>query len=81
MCTKNTPPHHQYNNTGEDEVRAKTKIRRLYDIANVLSSLRLIEKTHVSETRKPAFRWLGASESMLGALAAAAAQEWGNHPV
>lgn len=57
-------------------MRVKTKIRRLYDIANVLSSLRLIEKTHTSETRKPAFRWLGASPSMLSALAAAAAAEW-----
>ncbi|XP_057950766.1 E2F transcription factor-like E2FE [Malania oleifera] len=37
----------------------RTKVRRLYDIANVLSSMSLIEKTHHSETRKPAFRWLG----------------------
>ncbi|CAA6672596.1 unnamed protein product [Spirodela intermedia] len=35
------------------------KVRRLYDIANVLSSLKLIEKTQNSESRKPAFRWLG----------------------
>lgn len=35
------------------------KVRRLYDIANVLSSMNLIEKTHQTETRKPAFRWLG----------------------
>ncbi|KAJ6882157.1 hypothetical protein NC651_028692 [Populus alba x Populus x berolinensis] len=35
------------------------KVRRLYDIANVLSSLKLIEKTHTADTRKPAFRWLG----------------------
>ncbi|EEF52067.1 E2F transcription factor-like E2FE [Ricinus communis] len=37
----------------------RTKVRRLYDIANVLSSLKLIEKTHTAESRKPAFRWLG----------------------
>ncbi|XP_021669663.2 LOW QUALITY PROTEIN: E2F transcription factor-like E2FE [Hevea brasiliensis] len=37
----------------------RTKVRRLYDIANVLSSLKLIEKTHTAEARKPAFRWLG----------------------
>ncbi|KAL9372627.1 hypothetical protein Peur_034871 [Populus x canadensis] len=37
----------------------RTKVRRLYDIANVLSSLKLIEKTHTADTRKPAFRWLG----------------------
>ncbi|KAJ4960896.1 hypothetical protein NE237_020806 [Protea cynaroides] len=37
----------------------RTKVRRLYDIANVLSSMNLIEKTHHEESRKPAFRWLG----------------------
>lgn len=37
----------------------RTKVRRLYDIANVFSSMNLIEKTHHSESRKPAFRWLG----------------------
>ncbi|KAL3618804.1 E2F/DP winged-helix DNA-binding domain [Castilleja foliolosa] len=35
------------------------KVRRLYDIANVLSSMKFIEKTHHPETRKTAFRWLG----------------------
>lgn len=37
------------------------KIRRLYDIANVLSSLNLIKKVHVTEERgrKPAFKWTG----------------------
>lgn len=36
-------------------------MRRLYDIANVLTSLELIRKVHVREerARKPAFRWLG----------------------
>ncbi|EPS63294.1 hypothetical protein M569_11491 [Genlisea aurea] len=38
---------------------SRTKVRRLYDIANVLSSMKFIEKTHQPETRKPAFRWLG----------------------
>ncbi|TYH52454.1 hypothetical protein ES332_D09G029300v1 [Gossypium tomentosum] len=37
----------------------RTKVRRLYDIANVFSSMNLIEKTHHPESRKPAFRWLG----------------------
>ncbi|XP_041833979.1 transcription factor E2F7 isoform X2 [Melanotaenia boesemani] len=39
----------------------KTKVRRLYDIANVLTSLGLIKKVHVREERgrKPAFKWLG----------------------
>lgn len=44
---------------GQDPSHMRTKVRRLYDIANVLSSLNLIEKTHQSDTRKPAFRWLG----------------------
>lgn len=37
------------------------KIRRLYDISNVLSSLKLIKKVHVTEERgrKPAFKWTG----------------------
>ncbi|XP_042814140.1 transcription factor E2F8 isoform X2 [Panthera tigris] len=45
-----------------DEVAEElTKIRRLYDIANVLSSLNLIKKVHVTEERgrKPAFKWTG----------------------
>lgn len=39
-------------------------VRRLYDIANVLTSLSLIEKVHVREERgrKPAFKWLGPVE-------------------
>ncbi|XP_028255105.1 transcription factor E2F7 isoform X3 [Parambassis ranga] len=42
----------------------KTKVRRLYDIANVLTSLGLIKKVYVREERgkKPAFRWLGPVE-------------------
>lgn len=38
------------------------KVRRLYDIANVLTSLNLIKKVHVraERGRKPAFRWLGS---------------------
>ena len=42
-----------------DEQRLKTKIRRLYDIANVLQSIGLIHKTQKSECRKPAFSWIG----------------------
>lgn len=37
----------------------KTKIRRLYDIANVLSSLGLIEKCQAINSKKPAFKWIG----------------------
>ncbi|XP_032893865.1 transcription factor E2F7 [Amblyraja radiata] len=43
-----------------DNSKFKTKIRRLYDIANVLTSLGLIKKVHVNERgRKPAFKWVG----------------------
>ncbi|KAA8542614.1 hypothetical protein F0562_023766 [Nyssa sinensis] len=42
-----------------DPSTMRTKVRRLYDIANVLSSMNFIEKTPHPETRKPAFRWLG----------------------
>ncbi|OVA09117.1 Transcription factor E2F/dimerization partner (TDP) [Macleaya cordata] len=44
---------------GHNSSQMRTKVRRLYDIANVLSSMNLIEKTHHVESRKPAFRWLG----------------------
>lgn len=47
---------------GCEEAKHKTKVRRLYDIANVLCSLRLIAKTSILESRapkKPAFVWIG----------------------
>ncbi|KAJ0960400.1 hypothetical protein J5N97_001762 [Dioscorea zingiberensis] len=49
---------------GQDSSQTKmnnnaAKVRRLYDIANVLSSVNLIEKTQQPESKKPAFRWLG----------------------
>ncbi|XP_017282216.1 transcription factor E2F8 [Kryptolebias marmoratus] len=48
----------------QDKNKFKTKVRRLYDIANVLRSLKLIEKVHVTEDRgrKPAFEWIGPEE-------------------
>ncbi|XP_076879259.1 transcription factor E2F8 isoform X2 [Brachyhypopomus gauderio] len=48
----------------QDKSKFKTKIRRLYDIANVLSSLELIKKVHVTEERgrKPAFKWTGPED-------------------
>nr|XP_023692573.1 transcription factor E2F7-like isoform X1 [Paramormyrops kingsleyae] len=53
----------------------KTKVRRLYDIANVLTSLGLIEKVQVKEERgkKPAFRWTGPVEVTCGGDLPAAA--------
>jgi len=40
----------------------KTRIRRLYDIANILQSLHLIQKVQITEShgaRKPAFEYIG----------------------
>lgn len=47
-------------------LRLKTKVRRLYDIANVLTSLGLITKveTQTSSLRKPVFAYTGPSVQM-----------------
>ena len=34
-------------------------MRRLYDIANVLQSIGLIEKCKAQSTNKPSFEWVG----------------------
>uniref|UniRef100_A0A673UKU1 Transcription factor E2F7 n=2 Tax=Suricata suricatta TaxID=37032 RepID=A0A673UKU1_SURSU len=49
--SQDTPNHSKF----------KTKVRRLYDIANVLTSLALIKKVHVTAERgrKSAFKWIG----------------------
>ncbi|KAL5212079.1 hypothetical protein ABZP36_022926 [Zizania latifolia] len=46
---------------GHAENSMRTKVRRLYDIANVLASLNFIEKIQQADSRKPAFRWLGSA--------------------
>ncbi|KAL8471468.1 hypothetical protein ACS0TY_028298 [Phlomoides rotata] len=46
-----------------DRTAMRTKVRRLYDIANVLSSMELLEKTRDPESGKPAFRWIGTERS------------------
>ncbi len=44
---------------GEDyENLRKTKVRRLYDIANILQAIQLITKT-VDADNRPAFKWIG----------------------
>ncbi|KAL0450618.1 UNVERIFIED_CONTAM: E2F transcription factor-like E2FE [Sesamum latifolium] len=40
-------------------VKYGAKVRRLYDIANVFSSIELIEKIRDPQSGKPAFRWIG----------------------
>ncbi|PON59399.1 E2F Family [Parasponia andersonii] len=42
----------------DDATVLRTKVRRLYDIANVLSSINLIEKIRHPDSGKPAYRWL-----------------------
>ncbi|KAL6029993.1 hypothetical protein STEG23_013055, partial [Scotinomys teguina] len=66
-----------------DHSKFKTKVRRLYDIANVLTSLALIKKVHVTEERgrKPAFKWIGpvdfsAIDEELLDVSASALPEW-----
>lgn len=59
--------HHLVLSESGDEKKQKTKVRRLYDIANILCSLHLIEKVSVFERgRKSAFRWIGLDLSSLG---------------
>lgn len=43
-----------------NESQLKTKVRRLYDIANVLWVLKIVKKT-LLKTGKPAFQWIGNS--------------------
>ena len=43
----------------DDINKLKTKVRRLYDIANLLTTLKLIAKVHMPPSRRPAFVWLG----------------------
>ncbi|VVB14532.1 unnamed protein product [Arabis nemorensis] len=51
-------------NDPQEPMNMRTKVRRLYDIANVFSSMKLIEKTQIPESKKAAYRWLGY-EAML----------------
>ncbi|GJV62490.1 E2F transcription factor-like E2FF isoform X1 [Tanacetum coccineum] len=44
-----------------DPTAMRTKVRRLYDIANVFQSMDLLEKIRHPENGKPAFRWLGVN--------------------
>lgn len=53
--------------------RMKTKIRRLYDIANILTSFKLLEKVQTGD-RRPAYRWLGIDGRRRGALGKRAAE-------
>ena len=51
------------------EAVMKTRIRRLYDIANILQSLHLIQKVQITEShgaRKPAFEYIGPNVKGLG---------------
>ena len=43
----------------KSESQLKTRVRRLYDIANVLCVMKVIRKTLLPDTGKPAFQWIG----------------------
>jgi transcription factor E2F7/8 len=51
------------NQQAQDKIQKglKTKVRRLYDIANVMVSLGIIEKVAVVDSRKPSFTWIHAN--------------------
>ncbi|CAI5736756.1 unnamed protein product [Hyaloperonospora brassicae] len=49
----------------EEDRLLKTKIRRLYDVANVLVSVGLLEKLQLSSSRKPVFRWKMCSAALV----------------
>lgn len=64
--TVSEDPCNADNKTCKCMLRLKTKVRRLYDIANVLTSLGLITKveTQTSSLRKPVFAYTGPSVQM-----------------
>ena len=51
----------------------KTKVRRLYDICNVLSSLGMLTKVKLANTSKPAFKWHGVTDETTAVFDPAAA--------
>ena len=56
---------------GLPEAIMKTRIRRLYDIANILQSLKLIQKVQILEMhggKKPAFQYTGPEIEGIGML-------------
>jgi hypothetical protein len=60
-CCQQSNPDGQSEPVGTKSRQFRSKVRRLYDIANILTSLGLICKVHRSESssRKPAFRYTG----------------------
>jgi len=49
------------NESDEGPAKYKTKVRRLYDIANILTSIEFLEKTNSYEnaSKKAAYKWVG----------------------
>ena len=64
----------------QDDAKLKTKIRRLYDIANILCSLHLIQKVHLANSRKPAFLWLCRENSVAELIAQGKGLRWFDKP-
>mmetsp|Transcript_33918 Transcript_33918/g.56057 ORF Transcript_33918/g.56057 Transcript_33918/m.56057 type:complete len:568 (+) Transcript_33918:39-1742(+) len=53
---------HERGGKEPDASAMKTKVRRLYDICNVLTSMAMLDKVKLPGTSKPAFKWLGVTE-------------------
>ena len=62
--------------SAEDDAKLKTKVRRLYDIANILCSLHLIQKVHLTDARKPVFLWLRRENSTAELIAQGKGMQW-----
>ncbi|WOH04707.1 hypothetical protein DCAR_0624119 [Daucus carota subsp. sativus] len=50
------------NGDAQDPSLIQTKVKRLYDIANVLASMNIIQKTYQPERKRFVFRWIGLRE-------------------
>jgi len=48
----------KYRNKEKQTNQTKTRVRRLYDISNVLKSIGIIDKVKI-ENNKPAYEWVG----------------------
>ena len=57
-------PFNENSQEVQEQKVLKTIIRRLYDIANVLTSIGILEKVTLQFHRRPSFRWRGKLSSV-----------------
>jgi len=60
----------------DDEAKSKTTVRRLYDIANILCSLHLLQKVQLRVSKKPVFIWLRRENSIAELIAQGKGLKW-----